>query len=395
MKKGILGVFIRIQFKRSVRVWCKALLGFILPVIAVILLLVVLAVGFRDSLEFEPVKVGVVIRDDDRELQTAMSLISALDSVSYVCSMENIGYDEGMDKLEKGDIGALLVIPEGFYNDINTGINTPFRLIVSDDSPFMTEVFTELIYSAVEMIDIAESGIYAVTDVSLSEELRMKRSEMEMLLTQMFAKEIFDRNGKFSVYLSSTMGGLSLKEYYSCVLMCIILLISALGFKGLYTDSDLRMDEVLKSRGVNAFFLWAARVVIIFVFLLIEALLLSYICARMIKTGPMDILFLIPVSFCIACMSDLLFGTTHSGKDQGLLYIMVCLLLLMLGGFFVPVDYFARDLADISGVLPFTAMRDCLGGLFTIPDDYSAVMWLIFYSVVSAILSIFIRWKNT
>lgn len=68
------------------------------------------------AMEREPLAVradiGVVVREDDRITRMALQYVENLESATQVCHFIQMPEEEGFLALEKGEIAALVVLPE-------------------------------------------------------------------------------------------------------------------------------------------------------------------------------------------------------------------------------------------------------------------------------------------
>lgn len=103
----------------------------------------------KDAGVFQTAEIGVVIPEDEAQTKMVAQFISAMDSVKSVCHFQYLNQDKAMASLEKGTLDAVLSLPEQFYEDVDSGKNTPATIYFPENAPLNTRVFGELVADGV------------------------------------------------------------------------------------------------------------------------------------------------------------------------------------------------------------------------------------------------------
>lgn len=165
---------LRKDLRRTVRLPLGVLVLLAFPLIFSLMLAVTFGGGESPSIP----KVRLLIQDDDGELGARL-IASALDSeqLSSYFDVEEAGAEEGSKLMERDDASALLLIPEGFTEDLLRGRPTSLKMVRNPAERILPEV--------------AEQTALVLTDV-LSAASRVLRGPLDELVRMIDAEELPD-----------------------------------------------------------------------------------------------------------------------------------------------------------------------------------------------------------
>ena len=148
--------YIRIEFKRAVRAFLSGL--------ATLIIISAITVGSAAALYAllqslgvsEPVKVAVSVPGDGSMSRMAIRFLEGMDSIKAVCEFELTDEADAREGVYEGLYGAAIVLPENFYEGVNTGINPPALIIIPSDMSDDVKSFGELLETAASLVDTVE-----------------------------------------------------------------------------------------------------------------------------------------------------------------------------------------------------------------------------------------------
>ena len=403
MTKKMIINYIRLEFKRTGIVFWHTLL----TLCAMVTIVCTMAVGsvclLEKSSAYEPVKVAFCTEDKGSAMKSALDLVSSMKSLEHLCSFVYMDENEAVREIRDGRVDCAVVFPENFYKDINTGINTPARVIFQKDSTLGQEIFREIITDAVSMIDTAEAGIYAVTYASDECEMKIAREDMEYLLTKVFALTVLKRDSVFLPFVYGFTASLGLWDYYAVAAVFCIMLMTGLFFGYLYSEGEAVISRKLRINGITPSIVAAVKIFVMgTVLLFIGIIVSSGLCAIGKRFGiSMDISFIESLPSCIiVCFSiAALFHFIYSlGKDahggRSILFI-VEIMLLSLSGTILPVAAFGSKAASLIRFLPGTIWFECLSLSADGSSNYRSLLCAAAYGFVFYILGTVLQWKRS
>lgn len=132
------------------------------------------------------VAVGVSLPEEDALAKQVMKMVSSLDSVESVCDFQYMDRESCLQKLEAGELYAVLDIPEGFVEDIINGTNTPVKVWLTKNPGIEGKLFRELADGGALTLSASQSGIYAGNELYRMLGLDQSIGEMEEELNRRY-----------------------------------------------------------------------------------------------------------------------------------------------------------------------------------------------------------------
>ena len=122
----------------------------------------------------ERIPVGVVLPEEDALAGQAMRMVSSLESVKSLCDFTYIEEEATGEKLKKGELFAVLKMPDGFIQDIMSGVNTPVTVILPENAGAGSRIFKELTDAGAEILGSAQAESTVVMNFYPSTVLQIK-----------------------------------------------------------------------------------------------------------------------------------------------------------------------------------------------------------------------------
>ena len=137
--------YLSLEGKKSLIAARKSMVKFIVMLLLIAGGSLAVSLVMRDAGVFQTAEIGVVIPEDEAQTKMVAQFISAMDSVKSVCHFQYLDQGEAMASLEEGTLDAVLSLPEQFYEDVDSGKNTPATIYFPENAPLNTRVFGELV----------------------------------------------------------------------------------------------------------------------------------------------------------------------------------------------------------------------------------------------------------
>lgn len=307
------------------------------------------------------IKLGIAGGEEEDELtRKLVSAVTLAADVSDYCSFEALSEEEGRAALERGELTALLLLPEGFVDSVLTGENLPVTLLTDGRLPLESWLIGRLGESVSRMLAAAQAGIYTVIDAYDGAELaHPERMDMIMEVNLAYMGWVTSRAELYAtVRLSLSGGSLPVIEHYLfsamayLPLLCAALLWPAFGGKDL-----LGWHRRLKSVGIPPA---AGAVGSIFasVLVLLPLLLLPlglWGGLGLATVGAALLTAVTAAAFCACCCS-----LTSSAGGAALVSFLIGTLMLLLTGGILPGALLPEGLSLLGQWMPLGWMRDTL-----------------------------------
>ena len=366
--------------------------GLLLPAVPVAAVMALSAFLFMRSGMIEPLHIAVVSMDESVETDKAVGLVSGMESVSAVCRMETAGRQEALKGLQSGRYDAAVIIPEHFYEDVNTGVNTPIEVRSLKGTSGLKGIFLELMGDAARFISTSEAAIYAYTDPSLHDRLAVSLYDAEMLLTGIYMKEVISRGAVYEPSFQSSMKDLDLKEYYGAAGLALMMILFGTALGSFFSEGDRETARRMEASGVPPFLIHlAGSGIILMIHLLASAFLM------LVETLVFGIRFrsfscIILICLCCTFLCRLVYTVSGSRQESYIIYLMFALFMIISGGYLFPSEFLPEAARLIARLLPLyhiRVMAECaVNGGRGMGDEYwQSLSYCIIFSAAAGILS--------
>ena len=148
--------YFKLEFKKSIKVLKKSVLSMALMLVVLGLGVAAVSTVLLQSQVFQIVNVALVVPEGEKMTRMAVRFIEGMDSVKSVCKFEYMEKDAAIKAMQEGTVQAVIDLPENFYEDVDSGINTPANIYVPKESALHVELFKELLSDGVSILQTAE-----------------------------------------------------------------------------------------------------------------------------------------------------------------------------------------------------------------------------------------------
>lgn len=387
------------------RTW-KTLLKSIGSFCACLLLTAVLVAAFSAIMQnaqvFQKVNIGIAIPDGESISRLATQYISSMDSVRSVCDFYYLDEQESVEQLKQGTLQAVVVLPEGFYHDVQVGINPPAQIYFPKDAAQNTQVFEELVTAGVSFLQTAEAGVYAALDTASYYGVELQGAGLGDTIAYLFAHQMLKRDSVYSARMLSTMGNLSVAEYYYAAGLVILLMMCGIQFGFLYGKRNRSVEDKLKIRGVGSIRQSVVKILVMTEFLYVTGLL--YYFAGIGVAGWTKTYFvfyqgttwyaLLLLCLGIAIYFHVLYELSGSSSQAAVFVFAVNVITIIGAGVLIPEAYLGKEIAGISHFLPMKYWNVYAAGMLEGELSKEAVTGTVFFLFVGMVAGMLLSWRN-
>ena len=387
------------------RTW-KTLLKSIGSFCACLLLTAVLVAAFSAIMQnaqvFQKVNIGIAIPEGESISRLATQYISSMDSVRSVCDFYYLDEQESVEQLKQGTLQAVVVLPEGFYHDVQVGINPPAQIYFPKDAAQNTQVFEELVTAGVSFLQTAEAGVYAALDTASYYGVELQGAGLGNTIAYLFAHQMLKRDSVYSARMLSTMGNLSVAEYYYAAGLVILLMMCGIQFGFLYGKRNRSVEDKLKIRGVGSIRQSVVKILVMTEFLYVTGLL--YYFAGIGVAGWTKTYFvfyqgitwyaLLLLCLGIAIYFHVLYELSGSSSQAAVFVFAVNVITIIGAGVLIPEAYQGKEIAGISRFLPMKYWNVYAAGMLEGEISKESVAGTVFFLLMGMAAGGFLSWRN-
>lgn len=342
------------------------------------------------------IKVGFVGTAGDTYLQWGMAVME-FDSTAMSMEMVAIDSEESaLQMLEKGQIAAYIVIPEGFVDNAMQGNMMQLKFVSTTGAAGLVSILKEEITAMVDsMLVQAQSGTYGVGQALRDNGYWNIAGKHINAMSLEYVDFVFERSRLYQVEPIEINGGIGFDKYMLGGLTVLFLMLTCLTFAPLYVRGDRSLHRVLRSRRVSFAMQTAAE---FGAYLLGLFLLLGVMALVLHRSGLLPdtvawwelLLTAIPTLMMAAAFSYLLFELAENLIGGVLLTFFASFVLCFIGGCMYPAFFFPVTVQKIAAVLPTGIARASLSACFADTATVTLLPLLI-YAGVFVLLAAVVR----
>lgn len=356
-----------LQLKNSIQIIKKNLIC--LLCVLSILTVALAAVNFlmEKNINNSFIKVGIVTDEDNAEIKALMRYISHESSIENLASFEYLEHDEAFNKLESNAINIVIDIPKDYYNNIDSGINTPLDIYINDDTDIITMAFVRILYSAQTYIQNSEATVYSILDTYHSGDYILKKNNIRIgdYVALIYADIIIHRFNIFDNKVISSFGELTSIQYFYIAFIFILTIYIVSFFNDLYSSDNQQFEKIIKVYGINISIQSISKQVVIGTFVIPVIIVFHIIVGSLINKFFGDISFgimfyisFIVINLSIISLYNMLSYILSKTKYKELIIFTLIILMLILSGCIIPNSYFPEILNIVSKIFPFEYARN-------------------------------------
>lgn len=394
--------FFIVECKRTGKTLLKSIGSFCACLLLTAVLVAAFSAIMQNAQVFQKVNIGIAIPEGESISRLATQYISSMDSVRSVCDFYYLDEQESVEQLKQGTLQAVVVLPEGFYHDVQVGINPPAQIYFPKDAAQNTQVFEELVTAGVSFLQTAEAGVYAALDTASYYGVELQGAGLGDTIAYLFAHQMLKRDSVYSARMLSTMGNLSVAEYYYAAGLVILLMMCGIQFGFLYGKRNRSVEDKLKIRGVGSIRQSVVKILVMTEFLYVTGLL--YYFAGIGVAGWTKTYFvfyqgttwyaLLLLCLGIAIYFHVLYELSGSSSQAAVFVFAVNVITIIGAGVLIPEAYLGKEIAGISRFLPMKYWNVYAAGMLEGELSKEAVTGTVFFLFVGMVAGTLFSWRN-
>ena len=323
------------------------------------------------GVDFQAVTLAVTAPEGDPVPRQLERYMGEMEDIAQYCKIVAMGREEGLDALRKGEVTAVLALPENFIRGVMWGENPDLRLIVAGDRPLESLLLLWVGQSASDILSAFQSGVYAVLDLyDQAPPPGLTRDQVVLDINLEYINLALNRSGMFRQEAVSATGALPISLHYALALISYFALAAAPLFVPLYSGSWVRFQRRLRcvGRGIGAGYLSAVAVGTGALFLLLAPplLLLGGENRPALLGAGLGIALFCSVFASLCCLA------AGSAAGCGAAAFLTALLSLGLAGGIVPAVLLPEGLRRLGGLSPVSWLMRLAAGPMGYPVPLSA-----------------------
>ena len=379
-------IYFRKMAKRTLRV---------LPVIFLSMAgLLILVLGCLQALKEDgKVKVGVIVPTEDTMTMAFVNTIGSMGEISSICEFSMITEQEGKEKLEQGEVSALLVIPENILQKIYRNENTKIQMYTPEEPTLDSALMQEFAETASSLVLTAKAGDFSAYNLYRK---YGKEGSMKKVATDMngnYIRFVMRQETLFTDRAIMGREGMSDEERLIVSVIILVLFLLGIPIVQLRTRQSASLSLQLARKGVSSVFSLAVDMVLIafslFVVLLAGVAVFAFALEMNISIRFLPCLLL--DSLCGAAFLSMFCALNQGTAGSVLAIFLVSVIQFFLSGGIFPVYALPAGCARIGEVLPGGMMMDALYSGMFYGKWRSSVVVVVIYILIFFLVSLFLK----
>lgn len=375
--------YLYLEIKKTIKIFPRMLFQAIL----LMALIGVIAFCGAKTMERDPlavnVDIGVVVREDNAMTHMALGYVQNMESVTQICHFVQVAEEEGFRQLERGEIAALIVLPEQLVEGIMNGINPTVDIVFPKDVRLEAMLLRELTESGAGLLRVAQAQIYGVIDTAAEYGLTDQLSVMEMEIDSYNLAFALDRLAMYDEETVSVTGRMSLLQYYVSSGMVLFLLLSGMAVYPVMQQEPFVFRKQLARQKVGMLWqyfckwlcgliciglitgvMWVLfRIVGIFAPEAVEDLSSALISGRNRSPVGIQMGMILSMLIVVTALVNMIYNMAGSRTGSILLIFLISVIMVYLSGGFIPSLLMPKTMQAVGGRLPTAYLIRAFGGL--------------------------------
>ena len=394
--------FFIVECKRTGKTLLKSIGSFCACLLLTAVLVAAFSAIMQNAQVFQKVNIGIAIPEGESISRLATQYISSMDSVRSVCDFYYLDEQEAVEQLKQGTLQAVVVLPEGFYHDVQVGINPPAQIYFPKDAAQNTQVFEELVTAGVSFLQTAEAGVYAALDTASYYGIELQGAGLGDTIAYLFVNQMLKRDSVYSARMLSSMGNLSVAEYYYAAGLVILLMMCGIQFGFLYGKRNRSVEDKLKIRGVVSLRQSVVKILVMTEFLYVTGLLYYFAGIGIAGWTKTYFVFyqgttwyaLLLLCLGIAIYFQVLYELSGSSSQAAVFVFAVNVITIIGAGVLIPEAYLGKEIAGISRFLPMKYWNVYAAGMLEGEISKDSVAGTVFFLLMGMAAGGFLSWGN-
>lgn len=375
--------YLYLEMKKTIGMFPRMLLQ------AILLMAIISVIAFCGikSMERDPlavsVDIGVVVREDNTMTRMALGYVENMESVSQICSFTQMSEEEGFAQLERGEVAALVILPEQLVEGIMNGQNPTVDVIFPRNARLEAMLFRELTESGAGLLRVAQAQIYGAGDTAVEYGLTDHLSVMEAEIDSYNLAFALDRLAMYDEETVSATGRMSVLQYYVAAGAIVFLLLAGMAAYPVMQQEPPAVQRQLMRHGTGMTWQYFCRWLCGFVCMgmfgcsawilykiagilapdAVGTVNAALISGRNHVSAGVQAVMILLIVITVATFIYMLYSLAGS-RTGGIMLIFLCsVLMVYLSGGFIPSVLIPQIMQTVGDKLPTAYLIRAFGGL--------------------------------
>lgn len=388
------------QCKRIIKIFPSVMVTTVILVCGLTLLAAALFQLENAQEKKQKVEIGLAGSMEGSYLGFGIQALQSLDSSRFAIDfLEMSSETEAKEALERGELSAYVLIPDGFVDALVRGENRPVTYVTSPGAAGIgSMVMNELVETISDLITESENGIYGAQRFLREQGREDIYWEASDRLYLRYLDFILGRELVYKIELTGVSGGLTVIEYYTCSIIILFLLFWGIAAAPFQIHREFYIFKLLRAKGLSAGWQilaeYGAYILLLSGSFLPIMILVGAVAARtefVMFDSQLWVLGILPVILLFAAMQLVIFEWITNPVTGALIQFLGALGLGYLSGCFYPVTFFPAGVQLIAPFLPTGAAMEYSGKMMLGSTAYGELVVMGLYGAGFLLAAVLLR----
>ena len=347
--------------------------------------------------------IAIVGTVEDSYFEMGIAALQSIDSSRYAIEVVEMDEDSAKSALEKGDLAAYVVIPDGFVDAALDGKVMTIDYVTTVGARGLVSMFKDEITHVISDIVLAcQRGMYGIEGAYKNLGVGGYGKHVNKLSVS-YVELVLIRSRTYEVEELGIRDELGLEGYLFSGICVVFFALSVLPFGQLLIKQDLSLNRILASRCYSVFWQTVLEFLAFFIgyaLALIGAFSLVSFGLRVFDIelqwlfGNVKIrglLHLIPSLLLVSSFAYMLYNLSTNLVGGMLMQFFVSVAMCFAGGCMYPVTFFPESIQNLAKYLPHGLARESVSGFLMNGLSTSKLVALLGYSVLFTAIAVGVR----
>lgn len=335
-----------------------------------------------------------------------IAALKNFDSSRFAIDLLTMTEEEAEKAIEKGEVSAYVVIPDGFIEAALHGEIMPIKYVTTSGSLGLISIFKEELTSVISgLVETSQKGVYGVSNMLDSNGYQNISNKYMNTLNIEYIDLVLDRSGLYQVNVTGISDGLPMTTYIFCGITVLFLFLTALPYAPLYIKRDVSLNKMLVRGGTSpakqVFCEYFSYFAIMSVLFTATFAILAFLTHFFGITDNLDIpqgsgmlmyaVQILPVVALITALSFMIFEVSGNLVSGMLLHFFTCISLCYISGCIYPLYTFPVIVQKVAVFFPTALARSFLSSCLSGENHLPKLLGMAVYFAVFLGIAILVR----
>lgn len=293
--------------------------------------------------------IAIVNETKDPQLNLILSYLGNMNGIRDICSLKNMAAPDALNALRKGEVSAVIYLPEDLIDSILDGRNLPARIVLNNVTTNTSSgIIQSFVDTAASDLATVQAVIYSIDSIVANMGITGNdAADINAGVNKTYMQLFLNRLKIFSTQHVRSTGSLTFQQYFIAAGIVLTLLLSGICCSSLLSPYSKGLNRIFSRKRGLALLVAPFQILCVSLpYLLMLCLAFGYL---KLNFSIATLLLVIFTAFSTSAFFCRICGNQITAM---LLIVIFSVVTMFLAGGFIPSVFLSRDLTQIGDLLP-------------------------------------------